>query len=188
MVSIKPVPLVSMFLALSCYLTGRLVWAASLDMIHTCSSAGQESAVKIPSGSRMLPFETFVDFFWVYLGLHFLCLPGIEPGVAGYAAALDGCCHGSEWSLALSLGLIMDQHRVAPHAMSQSLLLSECEQQGLQHAELDLLATLSRLTSDPHTANPPLGSEMDQQKASKSEKKRDGKVNRCRAIFFHSPS
>ena len=87
-----------------------------------------------------------------------LCLPGVEPGVAGYAAALDGCFHGSEWSLALSLGLRMDQHQVAPHAMSQSLLLSECEQQGLQHAELDLLATLSRLTSDPidpHTADPP---------------------------------
>lgn len=101
---------------------------------------------------------TILDLRGFILGLHLLCLPGVEPGVAGYAAALDGCFHGSEWSLALSLGLTMDQHQLAPHAMSQSLLLSECEQQGLQHAELDLLATLSRLTSnpiDPHTANPP---------------------------------
>ena len=32
----------SMFSALSYYLTGRLVWAASLDMIHTCANAGQD--------------------------------------------------------------------------------------------------------------------------------------------------
>lgn len=32
----------SMFSALSYYLTGRLVWAASLEMIHTCSNAGQD--------------------------------------------------------------------------------------------------------------------------------------------------
>lgn len=51
--------------------TGRLVWAASLDMIHTCSNAGQDrDAVNvwtfvpcnysyspcIPCASRMLPF------------------------------------------------------------------------------------------------------------------------------------
>lgn len=61
----------SMFSALSYYLTGRLVWAASLDMIHTCANAGQDrDAVNmwtfvpcnysyspcIPCASRMLPF------------------------------------------------------------------------------------------------------------------------------------
>ena len=59
---------------------------------------------------------------------------------------MDGCCHGSGWQLALSLGLLMEQNQVEPHTMSQSLLLSECEQQGLQSAELDLLAMLPRLT------------------------------------------
>ena len=70
---------------------------------------------------------------------------GVEPGVAGYAASLDGCCHGRGWRLALSLGLRMDRDRVEPHAMSQSLLLSECEQQGLQNTELDFLDMLPRM-------------------------------------------
>ncbi|CAL1132868.1 unnamed protein product [Cladocopium goreaui] len=35
----------------------------------------------------------------------------VEPGVAGYAASLDGCCHGRGWRLALSLGLRMDRDR-----------------------------------------------------------------------------
>lgn len=85
--------------------------------------------------------------FWAKsLDLLQLCAgAGVEPGVAGYAASLDGCCHGRGWRLALSLGLRMDRDRVEPHAMSQSLLLSECEQQGLQNIELDLLDMLPRM-------------------------------------------
>ncbi|CAJ1412376.1 unnamed protein product [Effrenium voratum] len=56
---------------------------------------------------------------------------GVECGVAGYSSALDACVHGNGWALGLCLGATMAQQAVQCHAMSQSLLMAECEQRAL---------------------------------------------------------
>ncbi|CAE7210085.1 EMB2076 [Symbiodinium sp. CCMP2592] len=69
---------------------------------------------------------------------------GIEPGLAGAAASVDACCHSTDhgsWAAGLRLGAWMFSQRLEPHAMSQSLLLMECEQRGASGPERFLLQT-----------------------------------------------
>ena len=67
-------------------------------------------------------------------------LRGLEVGAKGSAAAIEATCKGSAWHVGLVIGLELEMME----PMSQSLLLSECEQRSARAGERQLLFKLMR--------------------------------------------
>eukprot|EP00435_Cladocopium_sp_Y103_P068042 s206_g30.t4 len=95
----------------ACATTGQ--WFVAFDLMRASQRDALECDPLTYNSALGAVGQGGQGLFWANsLDLLQLCADvGVEPGVAGYAATLDGCCHGRGWRLALSLGLLMDRHR-----------------------------------------------------------------------------
>ncbi|CAE7257595.1 PTAC2 [Symbiodinium microadriaticum] len=127
--------------------------------ISACAAVGQwleaSSLLRCASVESLQPDAWTVDSLMSAAGTHLVWdttvdllqrsrSRGIEPGLAGAAASVDACCHSTDhgsWAAGLRLGAWMFSERLEPHAMSQSLLLMECEQRGASGPERQNLET-----------------------------------------------